>query len=668
MFFQFKTPGTIYLVTLKRVLTTSIRRGRRLLVATILLLSLHLLASSQATLAQGRSWDNMPTSLVEDPDKLWQLKDWPEISARLRPASLEGHYGYSNATYWIRIDIPRDINPKEPLYLRVENFGISDIEVFPLRQGQLQTDPITRHANVFPLFSLPFDPGQPPVEQLLIKAKFADNLATSFRFSHAQNELGPRIFLIGTLSGLFCGLLFYNIFLYLTLRNITYIHYSIYAASAGLTAAALQGIPRLLGAGDASARLTPFGACLTLATSLVFTRSYLRLRLFAPLLNRAVHLLSIVAAGLALGIATGQLNQLQYLIDPLIVLATLLSAYAGALAYQQGQNLAWWYLVSWLAALSAALAWTLSLYGLLSMTAFSEHFWHLGLTMQIFILSFGLTRELGRSRDRYEAQLQEVNAQLESKVEERSRQIAEHQQSLYESARLAELGLMAGGIAHEINNPLAVILGFAEQLKTLALKAHAPEAAVNKAFSKIELAITRIQKIIHGLRFVARQSGEEPWQSANIRDIIAETLEIAAQRYKDGGVQLSVSEIPDRDLRIECRAVQISQILINLLNNAFDEVQNKPGAWVRLDTEVQGERVLISVTDSGTGIAPAIREKLFNAFYTTKPAGKGTGLGLAISASIAREHHGSLTYDTASKNTRFVLELPRQQQAAPKEH
>jgi len=107
--------------------------------------------------------------------------------------------------------------------------------------------------------------------------------------------------------------------------------------------------------------------------------------------------------------------------------------------------------------------------------------------------------------------------------------------------------------------------------------------------------------------------------------------------------------------------VQLSQVLLNLLTNAFDEVLSKKEMWVKISVENLEERLVMKVTDSGTGIPKAVQEKIFLPFFTTKDVGKGTGLGLSLSRSIVNRHHGDFFIDNESLNTCFVVSIPIRQ-------
>lgn len=118
-------------------------------------------------------------------------------------------------------------------------------------------------------------------------------------------------------------------------------------------------------------------------------------------------------------------------------------------------------------------------------------------------------------------------------------------------------------------------------------------------------------------------------------------------------------------MTVQCRAVEISQALLNLLSNGLDAVRGQTKPWVRVDVTTEDDHISIAVTDSGAGISPTIRAKMHQPFFTTKEVGKGTGLGLSITKSIVERHGGEFFYDENSANTRFVIKLPRLQSTVP---
>lgn len=232
----------------------------------------------------------------------------------------------------------------------------------------------------------------------------------------------------------------------------------------------------------------------------------------------------------------------------------------------------------------------------------------------------------------------------------------ESELKLLQSARMATLGEMAGGIAHEVNNPLAIIHGRASQILRVMDRGQLDHNKLRSDLVKIEATADRIAKIIRGLRTFSRDSANDAMSLANVNGMIAEVLDLAGERFKNHEIQLFI--FATEELLISCRPQQIGQVLLNLINNAHDAVMRLSERWVRIDVTRSGKMIRISVTDSGKGIPAEIASKIMNPFFTTKEVGQGTGLGLSISKGIAEDHGGSLTYDPTSANTRFVFEVP----------
>ena len=254
-----------------------------------------------------------------------------------------------------------------------------------------------------------------------------------------------------------------------------------------------------------------------------------------------------------------------------------------------------------------------------------------------------------------------------------------HRSKALYSAKMASLGEMASSVAHEINTPLTIISGYSEQmirqLKSIRDSNSIQNSNLNKTNNLTQIHIQSLEKsatnvlltaekiaeIIKGLRSFGRDGSQDPFLPCTVEKLITETLSLCREKFSAYGIPLQVS-IQDPKMQIECRTVQIEEVLLNLLNNSFDAVtadqHGKNSPWVRLEVYTQEENIEIAVTDSGPGIPPEIRNRIMEPFFSTKGEGKGTGLGLSISKAIIQTHQGKFELDDKCPNTKFLIRLP----------
>jgi signal transduction histidine kinase len=231
-----------------------------------------------------------------------------------------------------------------------------------------------------------------------------------------------------------------------------------------------------------------------------------------------------------------------------------------------------------------------------------------------------------------------------------------HQAKMLNSSKLASLGEMAAGLAHEINNPLAILVARAIMVRRECLAGRYKTEDVIKSMDIMEKTCHRIEKIIQGLRSFSKGNENLPKQSYTLDVIINPILEFYAERFRRNNIEIKINIDPT--ITLFCQDVHITQIFINLLNNSIDAISDLQEKWISIQTSKVDNKCILTLTDSGSGISESVADKLFNPFFTTKDVGKGTGLGLSIAIGIAQEHDGHLWYDSSCKNTRFVLELP----------
>ncbi len=254
----------------------------------------------------------------------------------------------------------------------------------------------------------------------------------------------------------------------------------------------------------------------------------------------------------------------------------------------------------------------------------------------------------------------EIN-DVETAVNQAITLIQSHRQKLIDaatsSARLAELGIFAAGIAHEINNPLTIILGTTGKMERYLNGPQPNPEATSKSLENIRKSVSRVSHIIAGLKSLARDGSHDELRPFSLDELAKEVDATFATILAAKQIRFEVvNSAPG--VNLNGRLVQLAQVLLNLVNNAADSISSQANPWIRVEFLCESNKVFITVTDSGNGIPEDLREKLFVPFFTTKDVGKGTGLGLSISAAIINKHGGSIKINSSHPHTQFVIELP----------
>jgi len=242
---------------------------------------------------------------------------------------------------------------------------------------------------------------------------------------------------------------------------------------------------------------------------------------------------------------------------------------------------------------------------------------------------------------------------LEKKVDERTKELTEMQSHLIQSEKLASLGKLAAGIAHEINNPLGGILIYSH----LLLEETNKNSPHYENLKKIVKETSRCKDIVKGLLEFARPKEPETAQ-VNINDIVENSLAIMERQALFQNIKIKKSYAPDMP-RIVADSAQLQQVFMNIILNAAEAMDGN--GTLTLSTALDGDKTHIEVkfSDTGHGIKEEDKRRLFEPFFSTKEVGKGTGLGLAISYSIVQKHNGTIKVESeVGKGSTFAVTLP----------
>jgi len=260
-----------------------------------------------------------------------------------------------------------------------------------------------------------------------------------------------------------------------------------------------------------------------------------------------------------------------------------------------------------------------------------------------------MTTELKRSR----RDLEMYSADLENQVRLRTRELEEAQNQLVQAEKMSAVGLLVSGVAHELNNPLAGVVGYSQ----LLLKADTDDR-VRRGLEKIAREAERCKKIVQNLQTFARKHAPQK-DYVGINGILESTLELRSYQLKVDNIEVVLDLEPDLP-KTMADFHQLQQVFLNIIINAHQAITSRGrGGHLTLRTRRRGDDIVVDLQDDGPGIPPDVVGRVFDPFFTTKEVGQGTGLGLSICYGIVQEHHGAISARNAPEGGAvFTVELP----------
>lgn len=254
--------------------------------------------------------------------------------------------------------------------------------------------------------------------------------------------------------------------------------------------------------------------------------------------------------------------------------------------------------------------------------------------------------------------IRHLNLEKENKITEQEKKIEMQKMSAITSSKMAALGEMAGGIAHEINNPLTVIHTKTRIMEKMIERGIPDSDLFLKNTKSIIGTVDKITNVIQGLKDISKDASDEEKKDTIIKDLLGNILNLCEEKFRNHNIDLVCDlNAPYFQTHLNCYQIQLSQVFLILLNNSFDALEKRKEKWIKIDASQNKKWYFLHFIDSGEGIPKEIADKMFHPFFTTKEVGKGTGLGLSLAYEIITKHGGEIYYDDHYQNTCFTIKL-----------
>lgn len=642
------------------------------------------------------------------------------------------NFGITKSSYWLKFDIRNDT--KEPgVFLQVAYPSLDLLVLYHVKNDSLTSvdstgewQPIAarkyQHQNF--IFDLDLPPGQQRTYYLHVKSTEQILMPISVGSYEATfNEINMRDILSALYVGIILVMILYNLFVYYTVRDKSYLYYVLYILFVGLTQICFQGFtyrflwPSSPWLANQSVILFP---AITGIAAIEFFKTFLQVKTVS---RRFIWVLNILNAFYVVNCIlsiSGAHRLSQQLLQPNAMIASLFIVYMAVVMLRKGSRSAGFFLAAWITFLVGIIIFIMKDVGVIPFNNFTNYILHIGSAIEVVVLSFALADKINIFRkEKEESQeqalaaleenariIREQNVILETKVTERThelkisneelnktlQELKEAEMQLVESEKMASLGQLTAGIAHEINNPInfvtsnvkplkrdvEMIIGMLEQVEQISLDAAPVEEKQQKInelkeeydfdYLKTEIdyllkgiteGSSRTAEIVKGLRIFSRLD-EDDLKKASINEGLDSTT-IIINNLLDNRIQIEkhYGNIP----MVECYPGKLNQVFLNIMTNAIHAIKSRfkdtPGGKLILSTSNTENTVKISISDNGTGMDENTKKKLFEPFFTTKDVGEGTGLGLSIAYNTIKKHNGTIAVNSElGVGTEFVIEIP----------
>ena len=664
-------------------------------------------------------------SILKDSTNNYDLQTISK-SAAFVPSTIETpNLQLSKSSFWLRFSI-HNTSSSDRLLLALDYPTLSVCDFYYPENGRYQVQKLSdtlpfgqrkyQHQNFLFDFKLPKD----STATYYLRVKSTEQMVLPLIVG-TPAQVAQALLVKNILWGIFIGLIVvmvaYNFFIYLFTRDHSYVWYVLYVSFIGLTQTTLSGytyhflFPEMPLLFHKSIIIFP---ALAGISAMMFVREFLDTRNRTPTLHK-IFPVAIILYSSAIVFRLAGIDQVSYRMIDISAIFTTFLIYAVAVKIsRQGYKPARYFLFAWTIFFAGILMFTLRNLGVLPYNSFTNYTMESGIAIEVTLLSIALADRINvlkREKELSQAEalriaheneriIREQNTLLEIRVKERTSELntaledlKQAQSQLIEQEKMASLGQLTAGIAHEINNPINFVtsnvsplrrdidmifdaINFMEDValsdatpdsKRAQLEEYKEEQELDYLQTEIKHLLngvyngaSRTAEIVKGLRIFSRLD-EDDLKQANLNEGIDSSMIILNNQL--GGINV-IREYGDLPL-VECYPGKLNQVFLNILSNGIYAVHKRfgdeGGGEIRISTSAGHDYVQISIKDNGIGIDEETQKKIFDPFFTTKDVGEGTGLGMSIAYNTIKKHNGSIRINSSPGNgAEFIITLPVQ--------
>lgn len=641
------------------------------------------------------------------------------------------NFDISSSTFWIRFTFTNATGNRN-VQLEVENALLDTCELYVVENGQLRllasygsTRPYRMREYDNPTFLFDLAGPDTAAHEYMLKIRGTEQMVVPLIVGATDviaEQQSTRHLVTGVLAGILLIMMIYNFFLYASIRDKSYLYYVLFILFIGLTQLTLPGFtyeylfagyPRLF-----NYSIVVF-ASLAGISALYFIRTFLHTKVNTPTWDKVLVVFIVLYTAAGVVRLAGQDQLSSRMVDVAALLASL-AVYALVIQlslrrYQPAKFL----FVAWTVFLVGLVLFVLRNFNVLPYNNFTNYTMQLGIAAEVALLSIALADKINildrekkasqanelKTAKENERIIREQNVMLETKVSERTQDLEvanqelnktltdlqEAEMQLVESEKMASLGQLTAGIAHEINNPINfvtsnvkplkrdidMVVDMLAQVETIGLSESTLEEKQEKLQalkqeydfdylkSEIEYLLkgigegsNRTAEIVKGLRVFSRLD-EDDLKKADINEGLDSTLIIVNNLLSKVQIAKDYAELP----LIDCYPGKLNQVFLNIISNAVHAIKKRhgenPGGVLTIKTFIDDNQLHIIIADNGTGMDENTKKKLFEPFFTTKDVGEGTGLGLSIAYNTIQKHNGQIHVESeVGVGTEFSMTIP----------